>query len=146
MMTVTRILVPVDFSEHSRRALDCAKMLAEKFGATLHLLTVVPDPFVLPDPSSWYVPVPPHYVDGLRRDAEDHLDGLLTPDERSRFHAQSSLLFGNAASGILDYIGRASIDLVVMGTHGRSGVAHAVMGSVAEKVVRSATCPVLTVR
>jgi nucleotide-binding universal stress UspA family protein len=146
MMPVTHILVPVDFSEHSQRALDSAKTLAEKFGASIHLLTVVPDPFVLPDPSSWYVPVPPEYVDGLRRDAEDHLRGLLTPDERNRFRAHSAMLFGNASASILEYIERESIDLVVMGTHGRGGIARAVMGSVAEKVVRSAPCPVLTVR
>jgi len=146
MMTVTRILVPVDFSEHSIRALDCGKTLAEKFGASIHLLTVVPDPFVLPDPSSWYVPVPPAYVDGLRCDAEEHLRSLMTPADRARYHAQSAVLFGSAPDGILEYSGRESIDLIVMGTHGRSGVARAVMGSVAEKVVRSAACPVLTVR
>jgi nucleotide-binding universal stress UspA family protein len=55
MMTGNRVLVPVDFSEHSARALDCAKTLAEKFVASLHVLTVVPDPFVLPDPGPWYV-------------------------------------------------------------------------------------------
>ena len=146
MMTVTRILVPVDFSEHSKRALDCAKTMAEKFRASLHLLTVVPDPFVLPNPSSWYVPLPSGYVDGLRRDAEAHLCDLLTPAERSGLRVHSAVLFGNAPTGILEYAERESIDLIVMGTHGRGGVAHAIMGSVAEKVVRSAACPVMTVR
>jgi nucleotide-binding universal stress UspA family protein len=59
---------------------------------------------------------------------------------------QSAVLFGDAPEGILEYAGRESIDLIIMGTHGRGGVAHAIMGSVAEKVVRSASCPVLTVR
>jgi len=62
-----KILVPVDFSEHSKRALACAKTLEERFEASLHLLTVVPDPFALPNPGRWYVPVAPEYVDGLPR-------------------------------------------------------------------------------
>ena len=82
MMTASRILAPVDFSEHSGRALDCAKTLAEKFGASLHLLTVVPNPFALPDPVSWYVPLPEGYAEGLRQDAESHLRGLLTQANR----------------------------------------------------------------
>ena len=146
MMTVTRVLVPVDFSEHSKLALDCAKTMAEKFSASRHLLTVVPDPFVLPDPGPWYVPLPEGYAEGLRQDAESHLRGLLTQAEEKQLHAKSAVAFGDAYRGILDYVKGASIDLIVMGTHGRGGVAHALMGSVAEKVVRTAPCPVLTVR
>jgi nucleotide-binding universal stress UspA family protein len=146
MMTVTRILVPVDFSEQSGRALDCAKTLADKFSASLHLLTVVPDPFTLPNPSEWYVPAPGGYVEGLRRDAEAHLNGLLKPDEHKRFDAHEAVLFGDASDKILEYVGIERIDLIVMGTHGRGGVAHALLGSVAERVVRAAPCPVLTVR
>lgn len=146
MMTATHILVPVDFSEHSARALDCAKTLAQKFGASLHLLTVVPDPFVLPDPGPWYVPLPESYAEGLGQDAESHLRGLLTTAEQTQLRAKSAVAFGDPYREILDYVKRASIDLIVMGTHGRGGVAHALMGSVAEKVVRTAPCPVLTVR
>jgi nucleotide-binding universal stress UspA family protein len=146
MMTVSRILVPVDFSEHSARALDCAKTLAEKFGASLHVLTVVSDPLVLPDPGPWYVPLPEGYLDGLRQDAESRLRGLLTAAEQRQFRAESSVTTGDPYREILEFVKRSSIDLIVMGTHGRGGVAHALMGSVAEKVVRTATCPVLTVR
>jgi nucleotide-binding universal stress UspA family protein len=146
MMTVTRILVPVDFSDQSTRALDCAKTLAEKFGAALHVLTVVPDPYVLPNPGPWYVPLPEDYTAGLRRDAESHLRDLLSAAERTSLRAETVVFFGNPAAEILDYVRRASVDLIVMGTHGRGGVAHAVLGSVAEKVVRAAPCPVLTVR
>ena len=146
MMTASRILVPVDFSGHSTRALDCAKTLAGKFGASLHLLTVVPDPFVLPNPGPLYVPLPPDYRDGLRQDAESHLRQLLTTPEEAQFNAQSAVAFGDPCQEILDYVKRASIDLIVMGTHGRGGVAHAFIGSVAEKIVRTAPCPVMTVR
>jgi len=145
-MVVTRVLVPVDFSEPSSRALDCAKALATKFGASLHLLTVIPDPFVLPNPSQWYVPAPPGYVEGLRRDADAHVRDLLTSAEQAGFRAQTAVLFGNPAEKILEYGDLERIDLIVMGTHGRGGVARALMGSVAETVVRAARCPVLTVR
>ena len=145
-MTVKRILVPVDFSDYSIKALDCAKTLAEKFGAALHVLTVVPDPFVLPDPGPWYVPLPEGYAEGLRQGAESQLGGLLTQAERTQLRAETAVSFGNPYPEILDYVKRASIDLIVMGTHGRGAVAHALMGSVAEKVVRTAPCPVLTIR
>lgn len=146
MMTVKTILVPVDFSAHSMRALESGKTLADKFGASLHVLTVVPDPFVLPDPGPWYVPLPENYGKGLREDAESHLRGLLTQDEQARFRAETAVAFGDPYREILEYAKRASIDLIVMGTHGRGGVAHALMGSVAEKIVRTASCPVLTMR
>lgn len=145
-MIVKKILVPVDFSEHSKRALACAKALAEKFDASLHLLTVVPDPFALPNPGRWYVPVSPEYVDGLRKDAESHLRELLTAAEHARFRTESAVAFGNAYAEILDYVKHAAIDMIVIGTHGRGQPAHALLGSVAEKVVRTAPCPVLTVR
>jgi len=144
-MTVNRILVPVDFSDHSKRALECAKTLAQKFDASLHLLTVVPNPFVLPSPGPLYVPLPTDYLEGLRRDAESQIGGLLTADERALFRAESAVVFGDPSTEIADYASRANIDLVVMGTHGRSGVAHMVLGSVAERVVRTMSCPVVTV-
>jgi len=130
-MTVRHILVPVDFSDHSNRALDCAKSLAEKYGAALHLLSVV---------------LPANYPEGLRKDAESHLRRLLTHAEQKRLHAESAVAFGDPYREILDYAKRASIDLIVMGTHGRGGMAHVLIGSVAEKVVRTAPCPVMTVR
>jgi nucleotide-binding universal stress UspA family protein len=145
-MTISRILVPVDFSEHSMRALDCARTLAEKFAASLHVLTVVPDPFVLPDPGPLYVPLPEGYGEGLRQDAESHVRGLLTQADRMKRRAEAAVAFGDPYREILNYVERGSMDLIVMGTHGRGGVAHALMGSVAERVVRSAPCPVLTVR
>ncbi|HEY7288590.1 MAG TPA: universal stress protein [Vicinamibacterales bacterium] len=145
MMTVSHVLVPVDFSEQSMKALDCAKTLAEKFAASLHVLTVVPDPFVLPDPGPLFVPPPEKYKEGLRQ-AESHLRRLLTHAEREKLHAAVAVAFGDPYREITEYVRRGSIDLIVMGTHGRGGVAHALMGSVAEKIVRSAPCPVLTVR
>ncbi len=146
MTTPKRILVPTDFSDASTRALEYAKSLASVYGASLDLLSVVPEPFVLPDPSTFYVPLPSAYIEGLRKDAETHLQAALSPAERARFNARSAVLFGRPFGEILDYATREGIDLIVMGTHGYGALAHAVLGSVAERVVRSAPCPVLTVR
>jgi len=144
-VTVTRILVPTDFSEHSKRALEWAKHLAEAFGASIHLFTVVPDPFVLPEPGRWYVPPPKGYVEGLRADADAHLGNLLTQADRTRFRVESAVAFGDPAREILDYAMHAGIDVIVMGTHGRTGLARVLLGSVAQRVVGAAHCPVLTV-
>jgi len=146
MTTPKRILVPTDFSDQSSRALEWAKNLASVYGASLHLLTVVPEPFVLPDPGTFSVPLPSGYVDGLRRDAEAHLHAALSPAERERLNARSAVLFGHPYGEILDYATRERIDLIVMGTHGRGALGRAVLGSVAERIVRTAPCPVLTVR
>jgi nucleotide-binding universal stress UspA family protein len=145
-MNLKRILVPTDLSEASGRALESAKALADRFGASLHVLTVIPEPFVLPNPGPWYVPSSPGYLEGLRRDADAHLQALVTSAEREKFRVELPAVFGEAAAAIVDYATRASIDMIVMGTHGRGGLAHAMLGSVAEKVVRTAPCPVLTVR
>jgi universal stress protein A len=145
MTTFTQILVPLDFSDHSVRALERAKSVAEKFGSILHLLTVIPDPFVLPDPANTYA-LPPDYVDNLRRDAEARLRQSLSQAERTQFRAQDIVLFGNPYQQIRDYAQDHAIDLIVMGTHGRGAVAQAFLGSVAERVVRTAPCPVMTVR
>ena len=140
-----RILVPTDFGDASGRALEYAKSLASLYGASLHLLTVVPEPFVLPDPGSFYVPLPSAYIEGLRKDAETHLQAALDPLEGERFSARGAVLFGQPSGEILDYAAREQIDLIVMGTHGRGALAKVVLGSVAERVVRAAPCPVLTV-
>ncbi len=145
MTTFKQILVPLDFSDHSNRALECAKSVAEKFVAALHLLTVIPDPFVLSDPGNTYA-LPPDYFDNVRRDAETRLRQSLSQAERTRFRAQDIVLFGNPYQQIIDYAKSHATDLIVMGTHGRGAVAHALLGSVVERVVRTAPCPVLAVR
>ena len=82
-----------------------------------------------------------------QREADKHLNALLTPAERSAFRATTTVLFsGSAAREIVEQAQNNQIDLIVMGTHGRGGLAHLLLGSVAERVVRIAACPVLTVR
>lgn len=144
--TFTRILVPTDFSEPSDAALDYAKTLAEKFGASLHLLHVFEDPFVTGAfAAEMYVPVPPETRDALIADARKNLVERVPEGDSARFFATTEVVTGLSARAIVDYTVANDIDLIVMGTHGRGGLAHLFMGSVAERVVRTAPCPVLTV-
>jgi nucleotide-binding universal stress UspA family protein len=145
MITIHRILVPFDFSESSTRALNHAKVMAERFGATLDLMYVVPNPF-LTDPTGLSGPLPPNLLDNLVADAHSGLDRALPPTDRERFKAGMVVKVGDARAEILSYAESEHVDLIVMGTHGRGGMAHLVLGSVAERIVRGAPCAVLTVR
>ncbi|PYR66785.1 MAG: hypothetical protein DMF88_15185 [Acidobacteria bacterium] len=82
----------------------------------------------------------------LLEDARKHLDRLMNLVDRSRYHAHADAVMGRPAASIIDYAAATGTSLIVMGTGGRTGLAHLLMGSVAEQVVRTAPCPVLTVR
>jgi nucleotide-binding universal stress UspA family protein len=141
------ILVPTDFSASSDAALGYAREVAAKFGSTLYLLHVVEAPFVSgPLGSEAFVADTPAAQVHLIQEAQARLGHRLTPADRRRFAATGEIVSGTTARSIVEYAGERGIDLIVMGTHGRSGMAHLLMGSVAERVVRSAPCPVLTVR
>jgi nucleotide-binding universal stress UspA family protein len=143
----SRILVPTDFSELSSVALEYGQALAERFGASLHVLHVIEDPFMLGATSSEiYVPDVPALRAALVTEAEAQLAGLLPDRVRDALHVTTEVRVGHAAPIICDVARTSPCDLVVMGTHGRTGVAHLFLGSVAEKVVRMAPCPVLTIR
>ena len=134
----TRILVPIDFSAPSDAALGYAKMLAGSFETKLYLLHIADATFlraVVADPANRDTAV-------LNR-----LDDLLTDAEHRRFRALSAVEHSDVpADEIVRYAHLKDIDLIVMGTHGRTGVSHMLLGSVAETVVRTASCPVLTLR
>jgi nucleotide-binding universal stress UspA family protein len=141
-----RILVPTDFSAPSDAALEYARSVATRFGASLHLLHVVEDPYRAVYSAEVYVPE----IEGLREEilgnALGRLHDRLTPQDVSQLDATTDAVIGTPAWSIVEYAGGRDIDLIVMGTHGRSGMSHLLMGSVAEQVVRTAPCPVLTVR
>ena len=142
-----RILVPTDFSPQSDAALEYARALAEKFGSSLHLLHVLQDPFVSgPLGSELYVGETEGMRKALMDDAEGRVRTRLTAQDRARFGATTEVVVGSGARTIVEYADAKGISLIVMGTHGRTGLAHAFMGSVAERVVRTASCPVLTIR
>ena len=143
----TRILVPTDFSEQSDAALAYGRVLAARFGSTLHLLHVIESPLATgPLGAEVYVPDTPATQQALFEKASSFLEHRVTPADRARFNATSEIITGTTARAILDFAQERHVDLIVMGTHGRSGMAHLLMGSVAEKIVRNASCPVLTVR
>ena len=143
----TRILVPTDFSTASDAALATAKELAERFGASVHLLHVLEDPYSTSAyATEVYGYLPPGLKESWQQDAEARLNALLPPEERTRFGGTTGVIFGSPAKSIIEHAEGNGMDLIVMGTHGRSGVSHLLLGSVAERVVRTARCPVMTVR
>ena len=146
MTDLNKILVPTDFSAASAAALKYACTLADAMHAELCVLYTVETP-----------PPPPNlHTDGYRapeagfgheRRARELLDAQLTPEQKARYHAALELRHGDPARQILQYLyEHGAVHLVVMATHGRRGVARLMRGSVADKVVRMAPCPVLTVR
>jgi nucleotide-binding universal stress UspA family protein len=142
-----RILVPTDFSPPSDAALEYARILAAKFGSTLRILHVVDDPNASSEfVSDGFAPSTQEIQDALTAHARKRLEHLMTSVDRLRFHAYVDAVVGTPAAAIIDYAGATGTSLIVMGTHGRTGMAHLLMGSVAEQVVRTAPCPVLTVR
>jgi nucleotide-binding universal stress UspA family protein len=141
-----RILVPLDFSTPSDAALDYARIVAARFGASLHLLHVAEDPYRALYSAEVFVPEMEGLRDEILGDATGRLKDRLRDSEMTELHATAEAIIGTPASSIVEYAGGREIDLIVMGTHGRGGMSHLLMGSVAERVVRMAPCPVLTVR
>jgi nucleotide-binding universal stress UspA family protein len=147
MTRITRILVPTDFSTTSDEALAYAKRLAEQFDASLHLVHAFDDPFASAAfAAEMYAPLPPSLRTDLLRGIEQQLANRLPDQDRAKYHATAEAVVGQPAKAIVEYAESLGADLIVMGTHGRGGVAHMVLGSVAERVVRTASCPVLTIR
>jgi nucleotide-binding universal stress UspA family protein len=146
VISLKQILVPTDFSEPSEVAVRYAKALAEAFQASLHVLHVIEDPYLYGWSAEGYIPSLPTLRDEMEKTARDMLGKTLSEADRQQFHAQVVVRNGTAFVEIVRYAKEADVDLIVLGTHGRAAIAHMLMGSVAEKVVRKAPCPVLTVR
>jgi nucleotide-binding universal stress UspA family protein len=141
----TRILVPTDFSDPSDAALEYARTLAARFGASLHLFHVVEDQFVTgPFGAEMYVPHPTGTLSYLMAEAQAYMTRRISAEDRTALRATTEIIVGTAARTIVDYASDNGYDLIVMGTHGRTGLAHLLTGSVAEQVIRRAACPVLT--
>jgi len=146
MIKLERILFPTDFSECGRAAEKYAQALSERFGAELHILHVLADmALMLPEPAS-ALSLPQNYLLDMKREAEQALDRVLPERAAGGLKTMRATRMGNAFLEIVGYADEKNIDLIVVGTHGRGALAHMLLGSVAEKVVRKAHCPVLTVR
>ncbi|MFB3854875.1 MAG: universal stress protein [Vicinamibacterales bacterium] len=146
MIVLRNILVPVDFSDASACALRYARALCGAFGSRLHLLHVVENVAAHAWTAEVYVTPLPGLLDDVAREAAARLETLLTEEDRTRFRARPAVITGSPYAEVIRYAADHEIDLIVMGTHGRGTVEHVLLGSVAEKVVRKACCPVLTVR
>lgn len=148
MLAINSILVGTDFSNGSAQALIYGRELARRLGARLHVLHVV-EPTLSNDVlgMSGYVGAIPALQITDDKAAARRLEAIVTDDDRRTLRARTVLRAYDApAHVIVEYARDEAIDLIVIGTHGRTGLSHLVMGSVAEKVVRTAPCPVLTVR
>jgi nucleotide-binding universal stress UspA family protein len=160
-MQVQNILVPIDYSDHAQQALQWGASLAEKYGATLLLLHVIPTAVeeVYPEGGGLLRATPSHYE--VRAPGQwvaqpiiiDHVDSAQTElHDFAVNHLQDAVprrvhvAVGQPAAEIVRVAREENVDLVVMGTHGRTGVRHLLLGSVAEDVTRHAPCPVFTVR
>ena len=141
-MTFKRILLPTDFSDTAEHTIGYAREMAERYGAEVHLLHVVADP----TPQGWAVGAAALVVSDLLKTWEADAEQRLAEISLDGIETIRAIRVGHAFVEILQYATDNAIDLIVMGTHGRGPVKHLLLGSVAEKVVRKAPCPVLTVR
>jgi len=145
MIVLKKILVATDFSEAADAALSYGRALARAFGARLHVLHVVDDMYLRLGGDA-YAAVLPELQQDVERQARVQLDALVVDNDPVPLPTDLIIREGAAAPEIVKYAADADIDLIVVGTHGHGAVAHLLMGSVAERVVRTARCPVLTVR
>lgn len=142
-----RILVPVDFSPHAQGALAAAAALARRLGAELVVVHVIPDEEIRAIARSRLARRGLDQVlEDLGQALEEHAVNTAGVERNGGLDVRALAVSGLPAEGIVRAAWRLQADLIVMATHGRTGLAHAVMGSVAEDVVRRAPCPVLTIR
>ena len=135
-----KILVPLDFSEAAAPVLECAVSYAEAFDASLIVMHAADDP-VLNAPST-----SDEYRQRFEEELDEELNHLVGKDVRQRVNIQLVTTSGGAAVEVCSYAEQNDVDLIIMGTHGRGAIAKMILGSVADKVVRLAPCPVLTIR
>jgi nucleotide-binding universal stress UspA family protein len=145
MGDIKKILLAVDFSDNSIKACEYAVQLARKFDARITLLHVINEPV---DLRGFYVPhisferlekeIEESAVKMMEKFALNSLDGYA--------NIETSIIAGIPYEEILKKAGDEQVDMIILGTHGRAGIDHFLFGSTAERVVRTATCPVLTVR
>ena len=149
MIRIKNILVPTDFSDFSKYALDYAITMAQAFKANIILIHVTPEKEL--DSIRQISPyLEPGRIEELLkgRESEDRkkLDGFLPPEMQKGITAETIHKVGTPFLEIIKAAKQKEVDLIVMTTHGRSGLSHILFGSVAEKVLRQLTCPVLSIR
>ena len=147
MIALKKILVPTDFGEAADAALNYARALARNFDASIDVLHVAEDVSTRMLAGEMYVAVPQTLQNDVEEAARKQLDARLIDNDPNPLPVRPVLIVSNApAVSIVNYAKETGTNLIVMGTHGRGPMAHLFMGSVAERVVRLAPCPVLVVR
>jgi nucleotide-binding universal stress UspA family protein len=153
MLEIRAILAPTDFSEHAVAALRYAAGLAARLGATLHLLHVLPDVVPMaPDlvagaPDLVIAPaVIPDDFRAIEAESLDALGRVLDPSWGDVPSVETAVRRGDPVEEVVAHAAERGIDLIVVATHGRTGLGHALLGSVAEQIIRRSPCPVLTIR
>jgi nucleotide-binding universal stress UspA family protein len=140
-----KILFPTDFSDGSAASAAYVRDLAEKYGSRVYLVHVIYD---IAKASGWYVPsidMEKFYAE-LRESTQEEMEKFASENLGGLGEVETAVITGVPADGVLEFVEENGIDLIVMGTHGRSGIDRVLFGSTASKVVRHAPCPVLTVR
>ncbi len=147
---IDKILYPTDFSKHSLVALPFAADLSRRYQAEMHVLHAVEAPYEFLMEDGYVMPLVTTYsveVDQLQKSAEQRLDRFVHENLPEIEDAVKKIVVvGKAFAEIVLYAREQAISLIVLGTHGHSALTSMLMGNVAEKVVRKAPCPVLTVR
>lgn len=139
-----KILYPIDFSEYTEEITSYAVSIAKKYDSELHLLHVIPNLNYFTPYESFLTPENLVAIEkNIEKEIEKDFDKVA---KKIDIPVRKIIKSGVTFVEIIDYIKEEGIDLVVMGTHGRSGIEHILIGSVAEKVVRKSPCPVLTIR
>jgi universal stress protein A len=147
VVEIRAILAPTDFSRHAEAAVQFACGLAERLGAALHLLHVLPDVILPVGPDPLLVPVlPAEFYAESEAASHEALTRILDPTWGRPPRVEIAVRRGDTIDGIVGHATDRAIDLIVIATHGRTGLSHALLGSVAERIVREAPCPVLTIR
>jgi universal stress protein A len=144
--TIRTILVPIDFSTPSEEATRYAGDLATTVGASIVLVHVIYEPFVAGGEWDLYVRDAPEMRERLFSDVRARFAAIVAAFEHRGLHVTTDIRFGPPREGIVKAAKAVEADLIVMSTHGRSGLPHLLLGSVAEHVIRAAHCPVLAVR
>jgi len=144
-LVVKRILVPIDFSEHSKNALQYAVSFAKQFQSELILIYVV-EPTIYPADFSFGQVAVPSIEKELRERGKVELDQLVETQIAGALTARAMVRTGKPFLEIIDTAVEEEVDLIIIATHGHTGVEHILFGGTAEKVVRKAPCPVLVVR